>query len=72
MAPFRSMPPGDLAYLAVVIVFAAVALLPWTRDITVGPMALLGWLMAALMVLSPAIALLRLLRKKPEKTGPPR
>ncbi len=57
---FRPLPRGDRLYLVVVIGFALLAFLPWSRDIHVGPMALLGWLMAALMVLSPAIALVRL------------
>ena len=60
MKSFFPMAWGDLAYLVLLVVFAVVSFLPWSRDLTLGNMAMLGWLMAALMVLSPLIALLRL------------
>lgn len=64
MRSFFPMPLGDLLYLVVLIAFAVVAFLPWARDIEWGGMALVGWLMALLMVLSPAIALIRMARER--------
>ncbi len=62
MSHFFAMPRGDRAYLLAILIFAFIAFLPWTRHVHFAGMALFGWLMAALMVFSPAIALLRLLR----------
>jgi hypothetical protein len=64
MSQFFSMPRGDRWYLIVIIVFSFISFLPWTQDIHVAGMALFGWLMAALMILSPAIALIRLIRHR--------
>lgn len=58
---FFPMPRGDLAFLALILLWAVVALLPWAREAELGGVALLGWLMAALMVFSPAVALGRIL-----------
>ena len=66
---FRSIARGDRVFLAVVIGFAAVAFLPWSRALSIGPMALLGWLMAALMILSPVIALIRLAQSGRDRPG---
>ncbi len=63
MSNFFPLPRGDRWYLLAVLVFAFVTFLPWSRHIQVAGMALFGWLMAALMVFSPAIALLRLWRE---------
>ena len=52
------------------VVFAVVCFLPWTREIELGGMALLGWLLAALMVFSPTIALLRLVRSRRSERQP--
>ncbi|KAA0230062.1 hypothetical protein EDS67_08465 [candidate division KSB1 bacterium] len=60
MPNFFHMPRGDRWYLIIVIVFAFISFLPWSRAIHVAGMALFGWLMAGLMLLSPAIALLLL------------
>jgi hypothetical protein len=60
MKRFFPMPWGDLAFLVGLVGFAVVAFLPWSRGLMVGNMAALGWLMAALMILSPVVALLRL------------
>jgi apolipoprotein N-acyltransferase len=54
------MPRGDRWYLAVLIAAAVIAFLPWTRATHVGGLSLFGWMMAGLMVLSPAIALVRI------------
>lgn len=60
MNRFFRLPPGDGTYLVVVLLFAVVALMPFAREVEVGGMALLGWMMAALMVLSPVVALVRI------------
>jgi formate hydrogenlyase subunit 4 len=64
VARFFKLPKGDLLYIAVLLVFAVISFLPWSREVTWGGMAALGWLMAALMVLSPVIALVRLRRRR--------
>jgi len=60
MAPgenFFPMARGEKIALAVLILFAAASFLPIARSVEVAGMALFGWLMAALMVLSPALTL---------------
>ena len=61
---FFPMSRGDALYLIALLVLAAVSFLPFTREVEVGGMALLGWAMAALMVLSPVVALWRLWRER--------
>jgi hypothetical protein len=56
------MPSGDRWFLLTIIVFSIFAFLPWTQRVHIAGMALFGWLMAALMILAPAIALIRLIR----------
>jgi hypothetical protein len=68
MSNFFSMPRADRWYLAIVVVFAFVSFLPWSRHLHFAGMALFGWLMAALMILSPAIALFLLFLSR-KKTG---
>lgn len=58
---FFPMSRGDLAFLVLILAWAVVGLLPWAREAELGGVALLGWLMAGLMVLSPAVALGRIL-----------
>ena len=67
---FFPMSRGDLVFLLSLIAFAVVAFLPWARDVTWGGMALVGWLMALLMILSPAIALARMAKGR-RAPGPP-
>ena len=62
MSHFFSMPSGDRWFLLTIIIFSIIAFLPWTQRVHIAGMALFGWLMAALMILSPAIALIRLIR----------
>ncbi len=62
MSNFFPMPRGDRWYLLAILLFAVV--LPWSHRIQVAGMALFGWLMAALMVVAPVVALLRL-RERP-------
>ena len=68
MSHFFPMKRGDQGYLIAVFVFAFVAFLPWSHRIRFSGMALFGWLMAALMVLSPAIALIQFLLSRNRKT----
>lgn len=60
MRSFFPMSRGDLVYVVAVLAFAVVSFLPWSRDVEIGGLALLGWLMAALMIFSPVAALLRI------------
>ena len=46
------------------ILFSVVAFLPVWRTVEVAGMAMFGWLMAALMVISPAVALFVFLRRR--------
>lgn len=55
---------GDLIYLVVLGAASVLCFLPAWRDIELGGMALTGWLLAALMVLSPTIALVRIARER--------
>ena len=68
---FFPMSRGDLAFLVLILAWAVVALLPWARETELGGVALLGWLMAGLMVLSPAVALGRILlaRRRRRRDG---
>ena len=58
---FAPMRRGEAATLAFLIGFAAFAFLPAWRTVELGGMAVFGWLVAALMVLSPTLALLTFL-----------
>lgn len=62
MSNFFPMPRGDFAFIVVLIVVAVVSFLPWSREAEWAGMAMLGWMMAGLMVLAPVIALIRLAR----------
>lgn len=67
---FFPLSPGDIAYVVAVLAFAVVAFLPWARDISFAGVALIGWLMATLMVAAPLIALVRIAsEKRPTKHG---
>jgi hypothetical protein len=63
MGSFFSMRRREARALVVLIAFATVSFLPPWRSIEVFGMALFGWFMAALMLLSPALALYVFLRK---------
>lgn len=63
MANFFPMPRGDRWFLLTIIAFSLISFFPWAQGIRVAGMALFGWLMAALMVLSPTIALIRLFHR---------
>ncbi len=63
MSQFFPMPSGDRWFLLTIILFSVISFLPWIQEIQISGMALFGWMMAALMILSPAIALFRLIRQ---------
>ena len=63
MSNYFQIPRGDLVFIVVLLVFAVVSFLPWSREYQWAGMAMLGWMMAILMVLSPVIALIRLKRR---------
>ncbi|MEK7727641.1 MAG: hypothetical protein AAB354_04465 [candidate division KSB1 bacterium] len=58
MSHFFPMPRRDRWYLLAILLFATMAFLPWAKHMHFAGVALFGWLMAALMVFSPALALL--------------
>lgn len=68
MSGFFPMRRGDLAYLAVLAGASVLCFLPAWRDVQLGGLALTGWLLAALMVLSPTIALARIARERRSAT----
>ncbi len=72
---FFRMRPAERAYILVLLAFSAVSFLPWWRDPKIGGLAVFGWLMAILMVLSPMIALLLFahdrVRRRPGPGGSP-
>lgn len=58
---FYRLPKGDLIYLAALLALAAAALLPDWGERTYFGVHVLAWWMAGLMLLSPIVALVRLL-----------
>jgi len=57
MKSFFPMGRGEASTLVFLILFSAFSFLPLWRTLEVAGMATFGWLMAALMVISPALAL---------------
>lgn len=64
MKSFFPMVRAEGAALVFLIAFAAFAFIPAWRDIEVGGMAVFGWLIAALMLISPAVTLATFLRRQ--------
>jgi len=62
------MTRSDFWFLIAIIIFAGISFLPWSRRIIISGMALFGWMMAALMVISPLFVLLRLFLEQRKKT----
>lgn len=58
------MERGEAATLVFLVLFSVFSFLPRWRSLEVAGMAVFGWLMAALMLISPALALLVFLRKR--------
>ncbi len=54
---FFAMATGEKVVLSVLICFAAVCFLPVARSVEIAGMALFGWMMAALMLVSPILTL---------------
>ncbi len=48
---------GEAAALAFLVLFSALSFLPVWRTVEIAGMAVFGWLMAALMVISPVVTL---------------
>ena len=62
---FFPMAGGERSALVFLILFSAVSFLPIWRSIEVLGMALSGWMMAALMVISPILTLWVVRRRRP-------
>lgn len=69
MSDFFPMSRGDRCFIVALLAFSFVSFLPWSRNMQWGGMAMLGWMMALLMLLSPTIAVLRLLAERPAGGG---
>lgn len=63
MKSFFPLRRGEGATLVFLIAFSAFAFIPQWRTIEAGGMAVFGWLIAALMLVSPALALATILRR---------
>lgn len=63
MKSFFPMRRGEALALLFLVAFSVVSFLPVWRTTEFAGMAMFGWLMAALMVLSPALALYVFLRE---------
>ena len=75
MKGFFPIRGGDLLFLVAFLLLSALGFfLPWLREATFAGVAAFGWWMAALMVVVPAVALLRVLREPaagaPAEPGP--
>ncbi len=62
MKQFFPMRKVEVSVLIFLITFAVISFLPIWRTIEIGGMAVFGWLMAVLMVVSPTLVLLILRR----------
>ena len=69
MKSFFPMPRSEAAMLVVLVAFAAFAFIPAWRTAELWGMAVFGWLIAALMVLSPTLALLTFWLGRGNRTG---
>jgi len=67
MSDFYPMKRSDFWYLIAIITFAFISFLPWARRIVISGLALFGWMMVALMVISPTLVLIRLFFEKRRK-----
>lgn len=64
MKSFFPLGRGETATLAFLIGFSALSFLPVWRTLEFAGLAVFAWLMAALMVISPALALVVFWRKR--------
>ncbi|MEJ2085080.1 MAG: hypothetical protein P8Y44_05290, partial [Acidobacteriota bacterium] len=60
---------GEALAVAFLIAFSVFSFLPIWRQVEVAGMAMFGWLMAALMLLSPALALIVVVRDRRKRRG---
>lgn len=58
------MDRGEILTLVFLVAFSAFSFLPVWRRLEVAGMAVFGWLMAALMLLSPALAMIAVVRRR--------
>ena len=73
MKQFFSMRKSEKIVLPILITYAAISFLPVWRTIEIGGMAMFGWLMATLMLISPILTIIALRRSdklKKKKTSP--
>jgi hypothetical protein len=70
MNDFFPMSRGDLLFICVLVLISFVSFLPWSRSVAWGGMAAQGWMMAFLMVVSPSIALFRLVTARHDSEAP--
>ena len=64
MKSFFPMVRREGVTLVFLIAFAGFAFIPVWRDLEIGGMAVFGWLIAALMLVSPAVTLVAFLRRR--------
>lgn len=64
MKSFFPMARREGATLVFLIACAAFAFIPAWRDLEIGGMAVFGWLIAALMLISPTVTLVAFLRRR--------
>ena len=64
MKSFFPMVRREGMTLVFLVAFAAFAFIPVWRELEVGGMAVFGWLIAALMLISPAVTLVAFLRRR--------
>lgn len=64
MKSFFSMERSEWVALTFLLLFSAFTFLPVWRTVEAGGMVMFGWLMAALMVLSPALAIFMFVRDR--------
>jgi len=69
MKQFFPMSKSEASMLAFLIVMSVILFLPMWRTIEIGGMVVFGWLLAALMVISPVLALLVLRRSDRAERG---
>lgn len=62
MKDFFSMQRGEAAALLFLVAFSAFSFLPVWRRIEIGGIAVFGWLMIALMLISPVLTLFVFIR----------
>ena len=67
MKQFFPMGKGEARMLIFLIVMAVIVFLPMWRTMEIGGMAVFGWLLAALMIIAPLLALFVFLRAERAK-----